>query len=286
MKVAAVTMVFNEKQKLPIWAKYYGSQLGEDQCYIIDHGSNDGSTDTLQGFNRIRLPRSPQDDEKRTFFVSELVNSLLRYYEYVSYTDCDEILVPDPRKFSGIIDYCEKVKPDYVTSMGIDLLHKLPDEVTLDPNVPILNQRSYAHYSSAMNKPNMTSRPVTWWPGFHSRELPAKFGDVFLFHLRYADITQTLKRLQTTREMPWARENAGAHQKVSDQNMLGMVEQWGRLPIVDDDPWSAERGLLGAYTKEFKDSEKLQEESKTYWVDTVKFGRELIKIPAAFKNAF
>ena len=66
MKVAAVTMVFNEKGKLPIWTRYYGAQLSPGQCYIIDHGSTDGSTDNLGGFNQIRLPRSPQDNEKRT----------------------------------------------------------------------------------------------------------------------------------------------------------------------------------------------------------------------------
>lgn len=286
MKVAAVTMVFNEKNKLPIWTKYYGGQLSPAHCYIIDHGTTDGSTDNLVGFNQIRLPRSPQDNEKRTAFVSEQVNALLRYYDYVFYTDCDEILVPDPRKFSGIVDYCEKARPEYVTSIGLDLLHKLPDEVALDPTKPILQQRAYVHYSSAMNKPNLTSKPVTWWPGFHSRELPANFGDIFLFHLRYADMTQTLQRLSVTRDMPWQRENAGGHQRVSDESMIGMVEQWGRLPIIDGDPFTMEDGLLGAYTKQFKDSEKLQGDTKTYWVDTVKFGAELIKIPDAFGAAF
>jgi hypothetical protein len=286
MKVAAVTMAFNEKNKLPIWTRYYGTQLGTANCYVVDHGSSDGSTDNLVGFNQIRLPRSPQDNEKRTAFIGELVNALLRYHDYVLYTDCDEILVPDPRKFMGIVDYCDKARPEYVTSIGIDLLHKLPEEGPLDPEKPILQQRSYGHYSSAMNKPNLTSKPVTWWPGFHSRELPAKFGDLFLFHLRYVDMTQTLQRLAITRDMPWARENAGGHQRVSDESMMGMVQQWGRLPIVETDPWSIESGLLGKYTQEFKASEKLQGDTKTYWVDTVKFGSELIKIPNEFRSDF
>jgi hypothetical protein len=283
-KVAGVTMVYNEKNKLPIWTKYYGAQLSAASCYIIDHGTTDGSTDNLAGFNKIRLARSPQDDEKRTLFVSEIVSALLRYYDYVFYTDCDEILVADPRKFVGIVDYCEKSKPDYITSIGIDVLHRVPEEGPLNPENAVLAQRRYGHYSSAMNKPNLTSKPVKWWPGFHSREVPAKFGDLFLFHLRYADITQTLQRLALTREMAWVKENAGEHQRVSDQNMIQMIEQWGRLPIVGNDPWSVESGLLSAYTKEFKSSEKFQGE--TYWVDTVKFGRELLEIPAAFKGSF
>jgi Glycosyl transferase family 2 len=286
VKVAGVTMVYNEKNKLPIWRRYYGAQLSPAHCYIIDHGSNDGSTENLAGLNQVRLPRSPQDNEKRTLFVSDLVSALLRYYDYAFYTDCDEILVPDPRKFSGIVDYCERADPGYVTSIGIDLLHRPSEEGPLDPDGPILEQRSYGHYSSAMNKPNLTSTPVKWWPGFHSRELPAKFGDLFLFHLRYADMTQTLQRLAITREMPWARESAGGHQRVSDESMASMVQQWGRLPVVENDPWSIEDGLLSAYTQKFKASEKLQGDTKTYWVDTLKFGAELLVIPPAFKFAF
>jgi Glycosyl transferase family 2 len=286
MKVAAVTMAYNEKNKMPIWTQYYGTQLTPAHCYIIDHGSTDGSTDNLAGFNQIRLPRSPQDNEKRTAFVGESVNALLRYYDYVFYTDCDEILVPDPRKFSGIVDYCDKARPDCITSIGIDLLHKTSEEGPLDPAQPILQQRSYGHYSSAMNKPNLTSTKVTWWPGFHSREVPAKFGDLFLFHLRYADMTQTLQRLATTREMPWVRENAGQHQRVSDESMVQMVDRWTKLPILESDEWSAERGKLGEYLKAFKESEVKREGSEVYWVDTVTFGSELLKIPEEFKAAF
>jgi Glycosyl transferase family 2 len=285
-KVAGVTMVYNETDKLPIWRRYYGAQLSPAHCYIIDHGSTDGSTDKSEGFNQVRLPRSPQEDEKRTLFVGDIVNSLLRYYDYVFYTDCDELLVPDPRKFTGIVNYCEKANPGYVTSIGIDVLHRTSEEGPLDPEKPVLQQRSYGHYSSAMNKPNLTSIPVKWWPGFHSRELPAKFGDLFLFHLRYADMTQTLQRLAITREMPWARENAGMHQRVSDEDMVQMVEQWGALPVISEDAWSAESGLLGAYTKQFKESERLQEGTSVYWVDTVKFGSELIKFPNEFRATF
>ena len=202
------------------------------------------------------------------------------------YTDCDEILVPDPRKYGGIVDYCEKARADYITSIGIDLLQKASEEAALDPAQPVLQQRSYGHYSSAMNKPNLTSTRVTWWPGFHSRELPAKFGDLFLFHLRYVDVTQMLQRLAITREMPWVRLDAGSHQRVSDENMAKMVAYWSNLPVLENDAWSASTGRLSEYLAEFKKSEVLRENSAAYWVDTVKFGSELLKIPQEFKSAF
>ena len=138
MKVAAVTMVFNEKGNLPIWSKYYGGQLTPSHCYVIDHGSTDGSTQGLTELSRILLPRSPQDDVKRALFVSRLVNSLLGYYDYVLYSDCDEILVPDPRKFSGIVDYCEKVKSYFdIIRYHVDKLELIVD----DENWPLPKYR-------------------------------------------------------------------------------------------------------------------------------------------------
>src|SRR4051812_30521331 len=107
MRVAAFTMVYNESSKLPIWTKYYGATLGPENCFIVDHGSTDGSTSKLgdAGFNVIKLPRSPQDNDKRTAFLGEVVSAFVRYFDYALYTDCDEIIVPDPRKFGGLKDY-------------------------------------------------------------------------------------------------------------------------------------------------------------------------------------
>jgi hypothetical protein len=288
MRIAAYTMVFNESSKLPIWTRYYGSKLGPENCFIVDHGSSDGSTSKLVdgGFNIIKLPRSPQDNEKRTAFLSDVVSAFTRYFDYVLYTDCDEIVVPDPRKFESFNDYCERVKPTYVTSIGIDVLHKIDEEGPLDSALPILQQRSHGHYSSAMNKPNLTSLPLVWSPGFHSRELPAEFGDLFLFHLRYADLTQTLERLSLTRTMPWVRVDAGAHQRVADDQMIAMIKNWNKLPIREDDPWSAESGRISEYLHIFKSKEIMHPGNKAYWVDTVEFGSELLKIPAVFQEAF
>ena len=65
--IAAVTMVYNEPEYLPIWCRHYAKAVGPENCFIIDHGSDDGSTSSLPNFNVIRKsPRSPKDNEKRT----------------------------------------------------------------------------------------------------------------------------------------------------------------------------------------------------------------------------
>ncbi|MGF9759449.1 glycosyltransferase family 2 protein [Microvirga sp. 0TCS3.31] len=287
MRIAAITMVYNERLKLPLWLRHYAREVGIDSCYVVDHGSTDGSTANLGGANIIRLPRSPQNNELRTKFIGELTNSLLKYYDYVLYTDCDELLVADPRKYAGLKDYCTRVRPEYTTSIGLDVLHKTDVEGDLDPQNLISLQRSYVHYSSAMNKPNLTSTEVVWSPGFHSRQTPAVFNDIFLFHLRYVDLGHTLDRLAITRSMDWMRADAGAHQRVTDDSMVSMMRNWGNQPVVDGDPFSANYGILAAYLKEFKDAEqKSHPQQETYWVNTILFGKELLRLPAEFRGSF
>jgi len=40
-------MAYNESFYLKRWYRWYGSQLGIENCFVLDHGSDDGSTDDL-----------------------------------------------------------------------------------------------------------------------------------------------------------------------------------------------------------------------------------------------
>jgi hypothetical protein len=42
-KIAAFTMVKNEKWFLPIWLNYYTKFIDERDIYVLDHASTDGS---------------------------------------------------------------------------------------------------------------------------------------------------------------------------------------------------------------------------------------------------
>jgi hypothetical protein len=92
-KVAAVTMVYNEDVYLPIWMKHYSRQVGVENCYVVDHGSTDGSTENLGRCNVLRIPRSPYDPFKQSAFNSEFCSSLLHWYDWVVYSDVDELVM-------------------------------------------------------------------------------------------------------------------------------------------------------------------------------------------------
>ena len=284
--VAAITIVYNEKHKLPRWLSYYRRQLGQKNCFVIDHGSDDGSTNDIDQCQIIKLPRTPYDNQVRIEAISSLAHFLLKFFDYVIYTDCDEIVVADPQHYKGLGDYCNKLAPPYIYSIGIDVVQRLGEEGPLDPRRPVLEQRQYAHFSSAMCKPNLTRLPIRWARGFHSHQREPFFGSLFNFHLRYVDLDEGVARLGTTRSLHWAKDNEGAHHKVSNAEYGSLIESWSKLPIVEDDAFCSTASVLSPYLDRFVRTSKYNPTLDQFDVDLFTFGAELIRIPPRFRVLF
>lgn len=229
-KIAIVTMVYNEPDYLPIWAEYYSRQLGARNLYVLDHGSDDGSTDGLGQVNVMRIPRSPQDDPKRAAYLSKFCSGLLDWYDVVLYVDVDEIAVADPRYYKDLAAFCAGVTQPVLYAIGVNVIHRLGHETPIDPKRRVLAQRSWVFKSSSMCKPVLIRRPVVWAQGFHSADAPAAFDQLYLFHLRWFDLDTGLRRLAKTRTMPWQHADAGAHQKVSNEELVQQFTGFSSLP--------------------------------------------------------
>lgn len=235
--VAALTMVYNEKFNLPIWLGHYGRQVGIHNCIILDHGSDDGSTDDLGGANRVRLPRGRLFDERaRMRLINNFANDLLQYYDAVVYSDCDEMLVADPGLYTNLVDYAHKLKRPVAYAIGLNIRHDPTSEPPLTNEQPILRQRTRVQFVTPMCKPLLLRKPISWGGGFHACEHPPEFDDLYLFHLRMADMDQALKRMAITRNIQFARDGAGAHQRRPDDDVItgtymnvqnmGVIEKW------------------------------------------------------------
>ncbi|TAJ70898.1 MAG: glycosyltransferase family 2 protein [Sphingobium sp.] len=288
-KVCAITMVYNERNNLPIWLRHYGAQVGLENCFVLDHGTDDGSTDDLpREVNRIRIPRSAQDNKRRTAAINALTNSLLSWYDYAIYSDCDELLVADPRLYAGLIDFCEREEPEYRTAIGLNVLHDFNAEPALSSESLVSHQRSLCLYVSPMNKPSLTSVPVHWGVGFHHREKPPLFGGLFLFHLRYADVPRGLQRLDLTRNVvEWPSEKDGRHQRVSDDQWVAKIEKWLKLPVDREDPWSLEAGALKKHVEAFTAAAHKPGVSRVYASGPhIGAGLKLLPLPPEFVGAF
>ena len=229
MQVAAVTMSFNEPVWAGAWARHYARELGAEHCLLLDHGSDDGSADGLPVPVR-RLPRTALDEGWRAAAVAEEVRRLLRRYDAVIHTDVDELLVADPARYAGLLDFADAVPEPVVTAVGLDLHHLPGEEPALDPARPIGAQREWVRFSAAMCKPVLVRRAVEWAPGFHCCDAPLVLDRLFLLHMRYADLDGGLRRLRRTRALAMAGPPANEHQQVPDAEFAGMMRAIAGLP--------------------------------------------------------
>ena len=284
MKLAAVTMVYNEPDYTDLWCRHFAGQVGPENCYVIDHGSDDGTTDDLGEVNVIRIPRSPYDVAEQSRLVSEFSNDLLHRYDVVIHSDVDELLVADPRYHRGLHDCARAMTGPVMHSVGLDLWHLAESEGPIDVSRPISLQRSWTWFNSALCKPVIIREPVDWSPGFHSVAAPVAFDHLFMFHLRYFDVERGLRRLEKTRTMPWANLHAGGHQRQPDNQWLNLVNGVASLPHTTSDI-DVDLPPLSLLLQKVLDSQKGREED-TYKVDLGIHGRTLLHIPLRFKGLF
>ena len=205
MKNAAVTFVYNETFSLPLWIRYFGAQFGRENLFVVDLGTNDGSTNDLGIVNKIAMPRDDLDEYTRTNFINCLQQGLLNYYDTVVYSDADELVVPDPELYPNLRVYLEQRTFDYASCVGLNIVHMLNLEEPIDLTRPILQQRRFAKFQSATCKSCVSRVPMNWSPGFHCGDKPPKIDPaLFLFHTKWMDYTLAMQRQKVSREATYS----------------------------------------------------------------------------------
>ncbi len=280
MRVAALTMSYNEPVWAGAWARHYAGQLGAEHCTMLDHGSDDGSVEGLPVRVR-RLARSALDEAWRVSVITEAVRVLLRRYDAVIYTDVDELLVADPRHYAGLLEFAAAAREPVVTAIGLDL-HHLPDqEAALDLARPIGAQRKWVRFSAAMCKPVLVRRGVEWTPGFHCCNAPMALDRLYLLHMRYADLDAGLQRLARTRKQAVVDPAGLAHQRVSDAEFAAMMRELAELPRVES-PLDPVRAPLLGWLNQLRAS-RAARAAEFYKLDLGLAGDTLWRLPAAMR---
>ncbi len=286
LRVAAVTMVWNEAHFLPIWLRHYGRQVGLENCHIIDHGSNDGSTSALDCGSVIRIPRTPLDEDKRCAFVSQICSGLLEFYDVVIHSDVDELLVADPDIATSLAIFASMCDRPVITAVGLNVVQSLDTEANIDPSRVISTQRDSIWFVAAMCKPMMIRRPVKWVAGFHNCNSEIRFEGIYNFHLRYYDLERGLTRLKKTREMERAFPGLNAHQAIPD-------EQWkndflygiNTRPILENITLKLAEDPLCRLIARIE-TEQYERRNTTYTVDLDLREPDRWKLPARFVGSF
>jgi hypothetical protein len=282
MAGAAITYVFNEAVNLPIWRKYYGALFGDENLYVVDRMSTDGSTDNLGAVNVIKVPRRKFDEVEKTNFMSCFHASLTSFYDGVVVTDCDEIIVPDPEKYTDLNDYILRMPFDYANAIGIDVTHILNEELPLDLAYPILKQRSYGLFASPECKHLLSKTPIKWLPGLHASDKSPIFDpDLFIFHLKLMDYGFAVQRQKTNLDTKWTEasleRNYGAHHR---WDLKQFVTQNFFVPID-----MMNRKLISAFNFENEIEMMVQEtvlDQAGFYRPPMNIPKKLIKIPDRF----
>ena len=226
--LAVVTMVYNEPDFLPVWAAHYRAAVGAEHCYVLDHGSDDGSVDASGPYQVARLRRSKLDENWRAEAVSRVCARLLERYEAVAYTDVDELLVADPRRFNGLAELSAAADTDVLTAFGTNML-QVPGDASIDLTRPITAQRQWTRPCSSLCKPLLVRRPVSWWPGFHGANAASRFGGLYLFHIAYVDHAITARRQEKRRSVE-RLPGHGGHHGIAPAEMVRLMTAGAALP--------------------------------------------------------
>ncbi len=234
MSVAIVTMVFDDFEFLPIWLKYWRSQLPERNLYVLVHGEQPVLEDMAQGCNVVRLNRPepyPNMEFDRWRMVSHFASSLTLMYNTVVYTDVDEILVQDPDVPGMIAERLDAIIEPVTAPYGVEVIHRMSVETdAIDPGRPILTQRQFCRGSARFSKPCIIKQPTNWRRGGHFAYSGTVSSDpaIFNFHLRYFDMDlfrqRALKRRASTKaprgknmtqDRRWRAEDAALEEHIA-----------------------------------------------------------------------
>jgi len=236
-KCAVFTISKNEAVILPIWVDYYAKIFGNENVYILDHQSNDGSTDDLL-CNTI-LIKNEEYFARRWMvdMVNQFQHELLKEYETVIFVETDEFLIPNSDKYADLMDYVEKMEADVIRNVCYEVWHNPDEEPALDFTKPILKQRKYWYRRDATtrvggagdhaDKPAITKIPIYWGlaykaasqliDGIHIAMDIETDEDLIFVHLHRVDYDWCLERHLWRSQQTFARSGnimTGWHQRL------------------------------------------------------------------------
>lgn len=210
-KFAVFTIVKNENYFLPKWIKHYRRFLDNDDIYVLDHQSDDGSTDGLD-VNVIRVINEVAFDHQWIVdTVQRFQERLLDDYECVIYAESDEIIYSSEMDLDKMIEEFIKTDLPSIRCKGFEVMQDLERESPLEDGEDILTKRDYWFPFPMYDKTILARVPLKWQLGFHTcvnmkeDENPYAYG-LTLCHLHRADFELMLKRHERAKK--WnLREN-------------------------------------------------------------------------------
>jgi len=192
---AVLTLVRNEHIMLPYWLRYYTKQFDSTDTYIIHNKDQD--IFIPENLNVYIERQEKFDHYWMAELVTEYLHNLLNEYNYVLFTEADEIIIPTKHKnIKDYITYLDSNDILTIATTGYNLVHQYNRESKFDNNKNILEQRRYVCRNNLYNKPLITSQPIFYSVGFHTA-YPQTFDNddnLWLLHLKSFDLDLSTRR--------------------------------------------------------------------------------------------
>jgi hypothetical protein len=222
-KSAVFTIVKNEYYFLPIWLKYYKQYFNDSDIYVLDHQTNDGSTNNLS-VNVVPIVNELAFDHQWLVdTVQNFQKELLEKYECVIFAESDELLYSPDFKLNDLIDnFLNDNNLTHLSSIGHEIIQDLNNEKSLSINDEILENRNYWFRDDMYDKTLISKIPLKWEWGFHQITNGRRNNsfNVHLCHLHRCDFELMLKRHEE-RAKKWNLKNdingAGHQHRIGDR---------------------------------------------------------------------
>lgn len=177
--LAICTRALSSGAYFDLWYRYYSKQVGPENLFVISISPNEAEFDSYELGGLLKLQSYPYDERQKARVFQHMLGLLLQTHRFVLICDVDEIIVPEPGKYEGLLDFIEKDGRPYFSCIGFNVLH-YKDEAPLELGRPIVGeQRSYARFASPMCKTCFTSIDFKVPATFHYVGLHPSFGDLF-----------------------------------------------------------------------------------------------------------
>lgn len=229
-KRAVFTIVQNEPVFLPLWLRHYGRDFEPTDVYVLDHDSTDGSTDAL-GTTCRRAPVHRTHSFDHTWLkttVEAFQSFLLCSYETVLFTEVDELIVADPRRYDGLASYIDGLQAPAACCTGYNVVHQ-PAEAALRFDEPLLAQRAYWHPAPNYSKRLLARVPLAWSLGFHTEaNVPEVLPDpdLLLIHLHRVDLDTCIARNRDAARRTWNQADVAAGLGTQNRLLDDELREW------------------------------------------------------------
>lgn len=238
-KCAVFTIVKNEDYFLSKWIKHFRKYFHTEDIYVLDHQSDDRSTQDLD-VNVVTVINDLAFDHQWLLDTVESFQSeLLEKYESVLFSEVDELLYCVHKPLNQMIDDFLEDDLNHLTAHGYEI--KQHDEPPISITDEIIPNRNYWFYSWWYTKTLLSKVKLNWVWGFHyakkvrddkpwdlanmlervhkDSKTDCDYG-FYLVHLHKVDFELMCQRHEVRSKWKQKFDGGGNHNRTSDSKTL------------------------------------------------------------------